>query len=175
MISCPHCKATLPDGTTYCQFCRNNFATETAAQAARRTQTDDDAVYTYPESKPLNLKWVYPVYYGIATWWVVNALISIMRLATSGIIGSPVGIILLLLTLFPLLVGVGLLCKVELARGYVNVICWLNILGGVLNLATSFILSLFPMVGLWGILGMFFAVVNIALSILMIFVIGETD
>jgi hypothetical protein len=174
MISCPHCKATLPDGTTYCQFCRNNFAAGTAAQTAYRSQSDDSGV-SYPEPQALNLKWVKPVYYGVATWWVVNALFSILSVFTGGDAGTVGGAIVLLFSLFALLVGLGLIFKVELARGYVNIICWLNIFGGAFQLLGNLLLSFMPKVGIFGILGMIFTVINIALSVLMIFVIGETD
>lgn len=174
MISCPHCRATLPDGTTYCQFCRNNFAAGAAAQTNYRSQSDD-AGPSYPEPQALNLKWVKPVYYGVATWWVVSALFSILRVFSNGMAGSVVGAIVLLLSLFSLLVGLGLIFKVELARGYVNIICWLNVVGGVFDIFGNFLLTFMPKVGIFGVLGMIFAVINIALSILMIFVIGETD
>jgi len=175
MISCPQCKATLPDETTYCQFCRNNFAAGTASQAARRSQIEEDSGYTYPETQPLNLKWVKPVYYGIAAYWVINALFSIGRLVSFGAAGSLFGAIFLVISLFSLLVGIGLLCKVELARNYVNFICWFNILGGACSLAGSFVLSIFSFTSLYGILGMIFALLNLVLSVVMIFVIGETD
>lgn len=61
----------------------------------------------------------------------------------------------------------------ELARGIVNVISFLQILQGLFGILGSFLLSF--AFGLIGAIAMVLAIVQVVLAGLMIFVIGETE
>jgi hypothetical protein len=71
------------------------------------------------------------------------------------------------------LIGLGLILRIEAARGIVNVICFIQILSGVLDIAFFFFAA--PALGLFGAVGFIFAFIRIGLAGLMIFVIGETE
>ncbi len=84
-----------------------------------------------------------------------------------------IGIISLAIGIFTACVGLGLIFRVEAARGIVNVLCFIQILEGALGLAIGFLLSGF--VGIWGIVGMIFSILRVVFAVLMIFAIGETE
>lgn len=87
--------------------------------------------------------------------------------------GDLFNVINLILHVVTILVGLGLILRVELARGIVNALCFLQILQGVFGLLGSFIFTF--VVPLFGAIAMIFSFVQIALAILMIFLIGETE
>lgn len=72
-----------------------------------------------------------------------------------------------------ILLGLGLILKWEWARGVVNIVCWINILGGLFNLVIAIFSS--PMSGVMGIVNVFLAMFTIAWTGAQIWVIGETD
>ncbi len=71
------------------------------------------------------------------------------------------------------LFGVGLLARVELVRGIMNVFCGLQILFGLIGLVQSILVG--TVFGPLGLVMMFFDVLQIATAAFMIYLIGETD
>jgi hypothetical protein len=163
MIKCPKCQATLPDGAERCQFCGATFT----PAVSRAVGPDDEPGRSVP------LQWVWPAYYGIAAWWIFNGLYSVVQTVWRGQAGSAFGIVGIGIGALTALVGLGLILRVELARGIVNVLCFLQILDGAFGLLGSFLMSF--AFGLLGAIAMIMSILQIALAVLMIFVIGETE
>jgi hypothetical protein len=162
MIKCPHCQATLPEEAVRCQFCGAQFAP--VAGPKRASSGDDSPISGAP-------KWVRSVYYIISGWWVLNGLFGVLRAVLN--FGGPFGTIGLIMNVATLLIGLGLIFNVELARGIVNVLCFLNILTGAFGLIGAIFIS--PIAGPLGILLVVLICVQIILSGLMIYVISEID
>lgn len=74
MISCPKCRATLPDGSGFCQFCQTKFTPPATVRG-----DDDEAAPT----ESLNLAWVWSVYYFIAGWWIFNGIYDIVQILST--------------------------------------------------------------------------------------------
>ena len=160
MLKCPHCQATLPDFSQGCQFCGKQWGAPAGSPQAKRQGRGGGG----------SPGWVWPAYYAIAGWWILDGL----RVLLAAITGSvSVGIIGLVVGVITLLVGVGLVFKVELARGIVNVLCFLQILSGAFSIVMGFFFA--PIMGLWGIIWMILSFVQIGTAGLMIFLIGETE
>ena len=156
MLKCSQCNSTLPDFATMCQFCGNTWSPSNSGPAGTKANI----------TQAMNsLAWVRPAYYGIAAYWVVSGIIECLTAK-----GSTVGIVLGAINI---LVGLGLILKVEVIRSVVNAICFVNILFGVLALVGAFFS---PFVG--GLIGVVIVImnfVNLGTSGLMIFLIGETE
>src|SRR5437773_422035 len=68
MTNCPKCNATLPDGSQSCQFCGTQWApVHGDAKRAGRTSFHGGAP-----------SWIWPAYYGIAGWWILNGAFAIL-------------------------------------------------------------------------------------------------
>lgn len=170
MTKCPDCNATLPDGAVHCQFCGAALAPtggasrsggRPAAGRAHSSSLQDRGEYA----------WAWWIYYGVSAWWILNGGYAIFLSVTQS--GGLLGIISLLIGLFTALVGLGLIFRVEAARGIVNVLCFIQILEGCFGLGVGFLLSGF--IGIWGIIGMLMSILRIVFAVLMIFAIGETE
>jgi hypothetical protein len=165
MTNCPKCNATLPDGSQACQFCGNQWgpAPGTARSVGKKSHSGGTP------------GWIWPAYYGIAGWWILNGVYSVLAATVfapkeGGGIGSMIGLII---GAFTALVGLGLILRVEAARGIVNVICFIQILSGILDVIMFFFIA--PALGVFGVIGFLFAFLRLGLAGLMIFVIGETE
>ena len=164
MIKCSKCQATLPDGAGYCQFCGNTFA----PQPTRRRDNDEPAYVA--SGTP---KWVWPAYTIISVWWIISGVWGVAQGLMSKNPASFWVIVSMVISAVTALVGIGLLLRVELARGIVNVLCFLQIIDGGFGLLGSFMLSF--VFGLLGAIAMIVSALRIAMGILMMFVIGETE
>jgi hypothetical protein len=167
MIQCPSCKATLPDGAGHCQFCGATFA---ATPPSRRTDSDDPDLGGGDSPS-----WVWPAYYGISIWWILSGVWGIIQELMSKNPGSFWSIVSMGISAVTALVGLGLILRVEQARGIVNVLCFLQILNGVFGLLGGFVMSFAPIIGIFGAIAMIVSALDIVFAILMIFVIGETE
>ncbi len=164
MQHCPKCNATLPDFAKSCQFCGDTWSGAPLPPGTKASKVG--AVVN-------SLSWVKPAYYGIAVWWIVGGVWSV--LTGAGVFGNPggFGIIDVLLGSLTALVGLGLVLHVDLVRGIVNVLCFLQILGGLRSLVFFFFS---PFVGgFLGVVLVMMAFFQIGLAGLMIFLIGETE
>jgi hypothetical protein len=165
MIQCPKCQAKLPDGAGYCQFCHATFAPVNPPRVDAEGST---GIAPQPG-------WIWPAYYAIAAWWILGGVYGVLSatLLSHASGGSGGSVLLLIVEALPALVGVGLVFKVELARGIVNIACFLQILQGCLGLLFAFFSPF--VTGLWGIVTVLMEFLNIGSAILMIYLIGETE
>ena len=167
MIICPKCGAKLPDWQTQCQFCQEPV--DMSVHGHQRPGAD-----TYMGSP----KWVWGAYYGIAVYFmlegiydvITGALAAIGHGATEPTFFSYLGIVV---GFFLVVFGAGLLARVEVVRGLMNVFCGLIILFGLLGLPGTVIMAL--ALGPFGILALFMDVLRIGTAGFMIYLIGETD
>ncbi len=74
---------------------------------------------------------------------------------------------------FQVLLGIGLVARVDLVRGIVNVICWISIVIGLLGLLGDFTVMLF--FGPVGFLLVLFDIIRVAINASMVWLVGETD
>ncbi len=166
MVKCPGCNATLPDMATQCQFCGAQFAGTPANQTrgyARPVGPQRGLARTINATdawgKP---KWVWPAYYAVAGWWVLQAILAVLMshgTVFGLVVGGVTGII-----------GLGLLARIEIVRGIVNIVCFLNILFGLYDMGLGFLGG-----GWSGSLIMVLAIMQVGMAGLMIFLIGETE
>ena len=167
MLQCPKCAATLPDGSTFCQFCRSTWAPPPGMRAPQRMAASTPALgQTYP--------WVWKAYYAIAGWWILNGTLSILRataFATEKDSGG--GILAIVFGALTLLIGLGLVFRIDVARNLVTFLCFVSIVFGILGIVIMFFFA--PVTGFWSVIGLASDILDIGLAGLMIFVIGETD
>jgi vacuolar-type H+-ATPase subunit I/STV1 len=105
----------------------------------------------------------------IAGWWILNGVWGIVE---SLLFTKSISIFGLVFGAITALVGLRLILRVELARNIVNIICWLQILFGILGFLFAFTLSF--AIPLLAAIAMIRAVIQVVLSLVMVFVIGET-
>ena len=126
--------------------------------------------------------WIWPTYYIISGYFVLSGLWSIgetLYAASAHRSGAeaagmgPVQGVMIIVGVLTALIGLGLLFKVELARGIVNVFCWIRIALGVLSLPA--VIGMVVVFGPLGVIMLISSVVDIVTSALMIYLIGETD
>jgi hypothetical protein len=161
MMKCPKCQASLPDGAGFCQFCKAQWAAPPPARMARSGGVGSTVAGT--GTRP----WVWKAYYAIAAWWILEGAVDILgatvfateKHANGGMFAISLGA-------FSVLVGLGLILKVDLVRSIVNVLAWLNILFGLLGIVMAFFMV--PVAGIWGALLMLKMFLNIGLSGLML-------
>lgn len=166
MTKCPKCQATLPDGAGACQFCGTSLSA-----APPPVRMPGRAIGRTPSPTYGQPKWIWPAYYAIAGWWILDG-VRVIALSV-GIGEGGFGIFDMVLGAVTALVGVGLILRVDLARGIVNILCFLQILDGALSLIIGLFLT--AALGFWGAIGMIFSAIRIAVAVLMIFLIGETE
>ena len=120
--------------------------------------------------------WVYPAYYIVASYFMLSGLLGALLTLTNhkamaegnmftyvGLAFNGVGILL----------GLGLLFKVEIIRGIVNFVCGLSLVFGILGLIGS--LGMVLALGGLGVLMLIRNVLDICMNAFMIYLIGETD
>ena len=128
--------------------------------------------------------WIWPSYYVIAVYWIISGAEGIVQslnlgpFATSVVIEGVkidpgISIVGLVFSALSVVVGFGLLFKIEFMRGIVNVLCFLQILNGLLGLWTGVLSS--ALLGPIGLLITIMSIFNIVTGALMIYIIGETD
>jgi len=175
MIQCPKCGNNLPDWSQSCQFCQTDL---------KNVARPKPAPGNYPRNQNLvqTAPWIWPTYYIIAGYWVLSGLKDVISAAllmsksADNVAGERIsslawiGVVIGLITL---LTGIGLIAKVEFIRGFVNIICWLQIAGNLCG--TVGIILAGSLMGPAVLIGLIFSVFNIATAALMIYLIGETD
>lgn len=134
MVTCPNCRASLPDWAQKCQFCGTDVA-----KAAR--QVDPASL---KRQKSLETpRWVNASYVAISVWFIVSAILiagaTIFQLGAASHQSSPFGKVNafsymgLVFCAIQAFIGLGLIFRVELARTVVNFFCALQIIYGVLG------------------------------------------
>jgi hypothetical protein len=163
VITCPNCKASLPDWTKQCQFCQ----TETSSVLRPKQDNPDPEAFETPT-------WTLAAYYAVSALLLLSGLIGIL----TTLVGSRkdgLGLfdgISLVFDGVGALVGIGLLLRLEIVRGITNVICFLGILSGLRFIAFGLEGTLFSS---WGLLVVVYGIIKVATYAFMIYLIGETD
>lgn len=180
MITCTGCHNTLPDWAQKCQFC-----------GADVTKVSRPAAAPNQKSQPLMkaASWIWPAYYVLACYWIVSGLGGAFDTYHTAV--TPVTVKLFgqtdtytpgfgfwailgfVISGFTLLVGLGLLARVELARGVANFLAAVKILRGILGLASALMTSL--VIGGWGILLSLLFAFDVVAGAMTIYLIGETE
>jgi len=169
-ITCPNCKQTLPYKAQTCQFCKSDVRT-----VARAALPDQRPVGPAVES------WKITSYYVMGGWWILNGLLIVLgsaqllsKLATGGaMMFSGIPAIGIIIGIVYALTGIGLLLKIEIARGIVNVLSWITIALSVLNVGGLLLGGL--VFGPAVLLPMLRAVFDGLLAGFQIYLIAETD
>lgn len=144
------------------------------AQAKRSIFIDSDSHdVVHSGGKP---GWVYPAYYIVASYFVLSglggALMTLLNHKTMTE-GGPFVYVGLAFNAVGVLLGLGLIAKIEIIRGIVNFVCGLSLIFGIIGLLGSFgaVLTL----GGLGVLILIQNVLDICSNGFMIYLIGETD
>lgn len=173
MINCPKCQATLPDWAQTCQFCQTDVKSVPRPKAPLAPKAS-----LTTSSAP---SWVPGAYYALCAFFILEGSFNIFQAIMSTkekFMGETIGwtagtYISIVFGAFTALLGLGLLLRVELARGIVNFFCGLRILFGLAGLLGGLGGTL-----LFGPLGLIVVVMNIVdivTAAFMIYLIGETD
>jgi len=150
----------LPDAAVRCQFCG------CVLKAPPTVRLDSRPPAKQSFLAPGAPAWAGTAYNLISLYWILSGGYQVVSaLLISGdkgpdYIGAVAG-------LLPIVVGLGLLARINLIRGIVNFLCGLQILGGVFGVILSFLAG--------DPIQMIMALVQIATSGLMIYLLGETD
>ncbi len=162
MSKCPKCNASLPDAAYSCQFCGSSWG---APPPVRRAGGRGGATTSGG--------WERKAYYAISAWWMISGILSILSETVLADADSGGNILGIASGAFMALVGLGLILNVEFIRSFVNIVCFVNIAFGCLGVLGFFLFAAAP--GIWGPILLLAHVLDMALSVLMIYVIGETD
>ena len=163
VITCPNCKASLPDWSKSCQFCQ----ADTSQVIRPKQDNSDPQAFETPT-------WTLSAYYAVSTLLLISGLVGIgTTLAGSQKDGLGLfDIISLVFDGVGALVGIGLLLRLEIVRGITNIICFFGILSGLrfilFGLGATFISS-------WGLLVVIYGILKVCVYGFMIYLIGETD
>ncbi len=170
---CPSCGCTLPAQAQICQFCKADVRT-TAKSVSRAA-----AAACAPKAQ--DMSWQRVAYYGMGVWWIINGLMTFLAslkffnsmLAGAGAMFTGIPAIGMVIGVVFILVGIGLLLKIELARGIVNILSWISILGGAFRVLCFIFIGSFlgPMVFVY----ILRSVLDVGLAALQIYLIAETD
>ena len=158
-IDCPRCGARAPDWTKQCPFCGYWIDPSLG-----------DITGLCCDTPP----WVWRAYYGMAILWIVTgafwALLPLLGVHPPGPVGVPTYDVIA--GCVSVIAGIGLISRIEAIRGVVNVLCWIQILLGLLGTVLCIVLAL-ETGGLS--LMMLVPVINVAGTVFMVWLLAETD
>ena len=163
MIQCPGCSNTLQDHAVRCQFCGADVSKVPRPPAAKK------AVSTYGAPA----KWIWPTYYTVSGYWALSGAFDVVRALGLLSGAKEVDSFMVVIGAVLMLIGVGLILRVELIRGIINVVCWLKIAVGIVGAILS--LGIMALFGAIGILFLVLNLLDIATGGFMIYLVGETD
>jgi hypothetical protein len=120
-------------------------------------------------------RWAVPAYNAIVAWWILGGIWNVLQgtVFASKEDANIFGIIIAIFGAITALVGLGLILRIDLVRGIVNILCFLRILGGIRGLIIGFFLS--GPLGMLGIGMMIASIIDIGTGGFMIYLIGETE
>lgn len=167
MITCPKCSQSLPDWAQSCQFCGSSLANVPRPKVEKEKRTTLGAIPS----------WIWALYYIVCVYWLADGAFAILnstqvisfagqKMESTDYLGMFFGAV-------RILIGLGLILRLEFIRAYVNFVCFLNILGGLLGCWAGIMLMAAN-----GLVGSILVIVNglqVIASGLMIWLIGETD
>lgn len=160
MIRCSGCNAVLPDTAVRCQFCGCVLKAPPTVRLDSRPPAKRS--FLAPGAPP----WAGTAYNLISLYWILSGgyqFVSALLISSDkgpDYVGAVAG-------LLPIVVGLGLLLRLNIIRGIVNFLCALQILGGILGVIVSFFAG--------DPVQLIMALVQIGTSGFMIYLIGETD
>jgi hypothetical protein len=115
--------------------------------------------------------WIWKLYNAVAAYWIVAGLFT--AAAFSGVFGGRSSFFFVAVGFFWAIVGVGLLARVELARGLANVLSFFKILLAIWGIVQ---LIVFPFSsGPSALISLILCALDIVSAGLLIFLIGETE
>jgi hypothetical protein len=171
MIQCPKCSHQLPDWSQVCQFCQADL------KGVARPKPDSKQMRP---AMPGTAPWIWPAYYIVSAYFllggvadIIQAIISMGHKTTALEGPSVFSYVAIIIGAITALIGIGLMAKVEIVRGIVNIFCWIRIATGLLSLPAT--IGLAVIFGPFGILLTIMSIFNIVSAGLMIYLIGETD
>jgi ribosomal protein L40E len=172
-FKCPKCNATLPEWAKTCQFCQADVS-KAPRPLAPKSERPRIAAFETP-------KWIWTWYYIMSGYLIFSGAYGIfmaIRGTQQVFDGEAVGFsmftyIAIAFAALNIVLGLGLMLKVELARGIVNFVLGINIIFGILGLIGS--LGSIMLFGAFGLIGVIVQIIQIAANAFMIFLIGETD
>lgn len=167
-VACPGCQRTVPGEQPRCQFCGAALAAVSPKTKASIWH-DPDALPSEAYRRP---DWIPLVYNIVAGYIAFSGVLQILVSALAMRRGDDGAVIGIIAGAISLLLGVGLLLRIEIVRGIVNFVCGISLLFGLFGLATSIPLLL---LGGWGILIVLNQVLSIVSNGAMIYLVGETD
>lgn len=171
-MTCPTCNKQVIAGVPTCQFCGSDLRGMAPAQAKRSVFIDRDSYdVVHSGGKP---GWIYPAYYTVCGYYILSGLAAVILTVVQAK-GDMDMFTYAMIAIYSvsILIGIGLLAKIELVRGIVNIVSFFKILGdlrGILGALGIMMLS----TGM-GILLLVLNVFDLCASVLMIYLIGETD
>lgn len=167
---CPTCNKQVLAGMATCQFCGSDLRGMAPTQKKSIWVDPDSHDVVHTGGKP---KWVVPAYYVIASYFALSGIISLITLLTSKDKGEIFHTILMVMSGIQIVIGLGLIAKIEIIRGIVNFVCGLMLIRSLIGLLGS--LGAIMVAGGWGFLILFWNLLDIVTNGLMIYLIGETD
>lgn len=166
VITCPKCRKLLPVWQETCQFCGEIIPEQVRREAADRSDpARSQPVGAAPDKR------VILAYYVIAIVWAAMGLLGVVR----NVITDDAGLLALpfvIINLIQVVLGIGLLLRIEFIRVVVNFIAGVNLL-----LTAAFLIIFMPvrLVIPWGWVSVIYDLFTIAVCGLVIFLIAETD
>ncbi len=167
MITCPKCNQSLPDWAQTCQFCGSALTNVARPKVEKERRSNLGAIPG----------WVWALYYIVCVYWIADGTFAILnstqvftfqgqKFESTDYFGIFFGAV-------RILIGLGLVLRLEFIRAYVNFVCFLNILGGLLGGWAG--IMLMAVNGLFGAILVITNGLQVIMSGLMIWLIGETD
>ena len=173
-MTCPTCNKQVIAGVPTCQFCGSDLRGMAPAQAKRSIFVDPDSYEpVHTGGKP---GWVNPAYYIVAGYFVASGLLAILLTVTNKKTMEDGGMFTYIsigMYGVSVVLGLGLLAKIEFIRGIVNFVCGISLIFGIIGLLGSF--GGILIFGFWGIIGLLRNVLDICMNGFMMYLIGETD
>lgn len=159
MKKCPSCGATLPQVAVSCQFCGARLGGPPPVRRPIDTRPRADV---FAPGVP---RWAIVAYHLIAAYWVLKGIWSVVEFFLLKPEGAE--FVALPFAFIPIIIGGGLLLRIEAIRGLVNVMAGIQLITGGLGAVVAFFAGQ-P-------LALVLSLLQIATAALMIYVIGETD
>ena len=119
MISCPNCRATLPQGVGECQFC--------GLDVSRAYRPVDRTRHAQVVNESSGLVWFW--YSVIAVFWIADGIY--MFGSGVGLIGASLSAASVAIGAFLTVTGIGLLVRNEVFRSHYMALCFIALCAGV--------------------------------------------
>ncbi len=172
-IQCPKCQQWLALTASVCQFCGTDVS-RVPRPVVPVKQRVRGATSRH------NMKLVWRLYYFFSALWMFDGLRVVIAFLVPTLdefaSGNPFaswGIAGMLIGIINMLIGLGLILKVERIRGAANFLCGMNLLSSLVGLGMAILVS--GALGIWGLVSVFISMLYVVLYGAQIWVIGETD